>query len=125
MYSAKTWPTWDVLFRLWVARLPVAGALVWLAMYASREAALAKRLEEDYGFKSAIASCFEGFRKQMSEIGPTVAADSPLGKLCDNTLSTIANPPGRIYDKHQLTVSPTDELKQALETLKAFQNKAD
>src|SRR5258705_11137394 len=113
MYSAKTWPTWDVLFRLWVARLPVAGALVWLAMYASREAALAKRLEEDYGYKSAIASCFEGFRKQMSEIGKDVEHDSPLAKLCGDTLTTIATPPGRIYDDHKLTVSPADELHEA------------
>jgi hypothetical protein len=42
-----------------------------------------------------------------------VHADSALAKLLDNTLATIANPPGRIYDKHELTVSPTEELKQA------------
>lgn len=112
IYVSHEVPTYDELFRLWLARLPIAGALIWLALYASRESALAKRLEEDYGFKAAIASCFEGFRKQMVDIGSNVPADSALARLCENTLTTIAMPPGRIYDKHKLTVSPSDELRQ-------------
>jgi hypothetical protein len=104
--------TYEKLIRLWLARLPIAGALIWLALYASREAALAKRLEEDYGFKAAIAASFQGFQKQMHEIHETVGADSPLAKLCYNTLAEISNPPGRIYDKHELTVSPSGEVKE-------------
>ena len=104
-------PSYDELFRLWLVRLPVVGALIWLALYSSRESALAKRLEEDYGYKAAIASCFEGFQRQMSEVGKGVAPDSALAKLLNNTLETIAAPPGRIYEQHQLTITPTDELK--------------
>jgi hypothetical protein len=109
--------TYDELLRLWIARLPVAGALVWLALHASRESALAKRLEEDYGYKAAIASSFIGFHKQMSEIGASAGPESPLAKLCGDTLATIASPPGRIYDKHQLTVSPMGELKDAAKSV--------
>lgn len=117
VYKLQTAPSYDELVRLWLSRLPIAGALVWLALHSSRESALAKRLEEDYGYKSAIASCFEGFQKQMSELETTVAPDSPVAKLCANTLSTIATPPGRIYDKHELTVSPTSELEQVAKTV--------
>jgi hypothetical protein len=49
IYEVDKIPSYDELFRLWLARAPIAGALVWLAMHASRESALAKRLEEDYG----------------------------------------------------------------------------
>lgn len=117
VYQTGTALTYDELLRLWLSRLPVAGALVWLAMYASRESALAKRLEEDYGYKSAIASTFQGFHKQMSEIGTATASNLPLAKLCEDTLTTIASPPGRIYDKHQLTVSPTADLTDAAKTM--------
>lgn len=117
VYQAGVAPTYDELLRLWLSRLPVAGALVWLAVHASREAALAKRLEEDYGYKSATASCFEGFQKQMSEVGEAAVVGSPLAALCENTLQTIASPPGRIYDKHKLTVSPTDEMKEAAKAI--------
>ncbi len=98
-----------------LARLPVAGPLLWLALHASREAALAKRLEEDYGYKAAIASSCEGFQKQMSQFG--MAPGSALTKLLDDTLTTIAAPPGRIYEKHQLVVSPINEVKDTAKTL--------
>ena len=112
LYGAATPPTYDDLVLGWVTRLFVAVPLIWLALHASREAALSKRLEEDYGYKSATASCLEGFKKQMSEVGKDVATDSPLAKLLDNTLTTIATPPGRIYDKHKLTVTPSGELNK-------------
>ncbi len=109
--------TYDELARLWLARLPVAGALVWLALHASRESALAKRLEEDYGYKAAISSSFLGFHEQMSKIGVAAGPNTPLAQLCGDTLATIASPPGRIYEKHALTVTPSDQLK---ETVKAI-----
>lgn len=110
VYDAKALLGWDELARMWLARLPIAAALVWLALYASRESALAKRLEEDYGYKAAIAASFQGFQKQMSEIAMSTPSGSPLSKLCEDTLTTIGSPPGRIYDKHKLTVTPGGEL---------------
>lgn len=109
--------TYDELARLWLARLPVAGALVWLALHASRESALAKRLEEDYGYKAAISSSFQGFHEQMSKVGTVAGPNTPLVQLCGDTLATIANPPGRIYEKHALTVTPSDELKETVKSI--------
>jgi len=113
VYRLDTTLTWNELARLWLARLPIAGALIWLALHASRESALAKRLEEDYGYKAAVASSFQGFEKQMRELSEAAREGSPLAKLCADTLATIASPPGRIYDKHQLTVTPATELTGA------------
>lgn len=112
-YSGNTPLGWDDLARVWLARLPIAGALVWLALHSSREAALAKRLEEDYGYKAAVAASFQGFQKQMAELGTAAPEGTPLAKLCGDTLSTIASPPGRIYEKHHLTVTPARELADA------------
>lgn len=110
LYYAHT-PSYEEVVVMWLSRLPLAAALVWLALHASHEAALAKRLEEDYGYKSAISSSFLGFHKRMSEIGSAAASNVPLAKLCGDTLTTIASPPGRIYDKHKLTITPSDELR--------------
>lgn len=112
-YGSESPLTWDEMARLWVARLPIAGALVWLALHASHESALAKRLEEDYGYKAAVAASFQGFQQQMKEIGTSAPDGSPLGKLCGDTLATISNPPGRIYDKHKLTTSLVNEVLAA------------
>ena len=116
-YAAKAPLTYDEILRLWLARLPIAGALIWLALYAGRESAMAKRLEEDYGYKSAIASSFQGFNQQMSEIGGSADKNAPLAKLCADTLTTISSPPGRIYEKHTLTVSPSSEFTEAFKAM--------
>lgn len=107
--------TFETLGRLWLARLPIAAALIWLALHAARESALAKRLEEDYGYKAAIAASFLGFNEQMQKIADEAKPDSPLAKLCSDTLATLASPPGRIYDKHGLTTTPAKEIKEMLE----------
>ncbi|NII75198.1 hypothetical protein FHW84_003796 [Dyella sp. SG562] len=108
--TSQTVLSYDELVRLWLARLPVAAALLWLTLHSGRESALAKRLEEDYGYKSAISSSFEGFRQQMKEVGESAGEGSPLAKLCQDTLATVSNPPGRIYDRHKLTISPSQEI---------------
>ena len=108
---------YDELFRNWLTRLPFVGALIWLALYASREASLARRLEEDYGYKAAIATAFEGFQNQMKGIVNAGDVETPLSRLCTDTLAIIANPPGRIYEKHALTVTPGSELGEAVKTV--------
>ena len=114
---SNTVPTIEDVLVLWLTRLPVAATLAWLALHASRESALAKRLEEDYGFKAAAAASFQGFHQQMAEMGAVGPANAPLSKLCEDTLTAIANPPGRIYEKHELGVSPTAEIASALKSV--------
>jgi hypothetical protein len=108
---------YDEIFRLWLVRVPLVGALIWLAMHASHESALAKRLEEDYGYKAAIAASFEGFHREMAKYSATDVAGGPLAKLCEDTLGTIASPPGRIYDKHKLSDSPGTAAIEAAKAL--------
>jgi hypothetical protein len=72
------------------------------------------------GYKAAIAASFQGFHNQMADIGNTAPEGSPLAKLCDDTLATIASPPGRIYEKHRLTITPTGELADTAAKLAAM-----
>jgi hypothetical protein len=115
--SADQPPGYDDVFKLLLSRLPIVIPLVWIALHAAREAALAARLEEDYGYKAAIAASFQGFHKQMSEIAAEQKEGSPVIKLCNDTLANLGAPPGRIYDKHKLTITPTDELKEAFKEI--------
>lgn len=117
VYLNASTMTHQQLIVLWLSRIPVAAALVWLAMHSSRESALAQRLEEDYGFKVSVARSFQGFQEQMKAVGDTAKGNEPLQRLCDATLAQISNPPGRIYDKHDLIVSPTAEAIKALEVV--------
>ena len=103
-------PDWEQLTRLMLMKLPFVLPLVWLAIHAARQATMAKRMEEEYGFKATTSMSFEGYRRQMADVGKDLDPNSPLSRLCDNTLRTIASPPSHIYDKQRMDPTPGSEV---------------
>lgn len=99
-------PDWQQLARMMLIKLPFLIPLIWLAIHAARQASFAKRMEEEYAFKATTSMSFEGYRRQMAEVGKDLAANSPLAQLCTNTLRTIAAPPGKVYDKQRMDPTP-------------------
>ena len=93
-------------------RIPVLGPLVWLAIYAGRNYMLAVRLGEDYAFKEAISTAFEGYRREMKDVGGE-AEGTPLNTLCQNVLKALAERPGRIYESKQSGHSPIEVAGEA------------
>jgi uncharacterized phage infection (PIP) family protein YhgE len=106
--------TWDVLFRGLVWRLPFVLPMVWLAIYAGRHQMLNTRLEEDYAYKEALSRSFEGYKRQMQDLGEDVA-DSPLSALCTNTLNAMSQSPGRLYDKKHVDFTPVNALLDSMD----------
>ncbi|MFO0967413.1 MAG: hypothetical protein U0793_17780 [Gemmataceae bacterium] len=102
--------TWEHVSLSLLNRLPLALPLVWLAFHAAHRAALAQRIEEDYGFKETVSRSFEGFRREMSELEGKAAPESALSRLCTEVLAVITNPPGRIYEKHHLHGTPMNAI---------------
>jgi hypothetical protein len=84
-------------------RLPIVAPLVWLAIYAGRNYMISLRLEEDYAYKEAISTAFEGYKREMEKIAAGESLNpTPITILCTNVLRAIAERPGRIYEgKHQ------------------------
>lgn len=99
-------PDWQQLARMMLFKLPFLIPLVWLAIHAARQASFAKRMEEEYAFKATTSMSFEGYRRQMKDVGADLDANSPLAQLCNNTLKTIAAPPGKVYDKQRMDPTP-------------------
>jgi hypothetical protein len=104
---------WEQLGMSMLHRLPFAAPLIWLALYASRQAALAQRVEEDYAFKEVVSRSFEGFRREMTELEGKSAPGSALTRLCNGVLGVITSPPGRIYERHALTTTPLSAITDA------------
>jgi predicted nucleic acid-binding Zn-ribbon protein len=107
-------PDWQQVARMLAIKVPFAAPLVWLAIHAARQASLAKRLEEEYAFKATISMSFDGYRRQMAEVGKDLAPDSPLATLCNNTLREIAASPGRVYDGQRMDPSIATSLGEVL-----------
>ncbi len=99
-------PEWDELARMMLFKLPFLIPLVWLAIHSARQASFAKRMEEEYAFKATTSFSFEGYRRQMAEVGKDLDPTTPLAQLCNNTLRTIAAHPGKVYDKQRMDPTP-------------------
>jgi hypothetical protein len=73
--SAKGWPSARSSTRTRRSSARSPGALLWLALHASRESALAKRLEEDYGYIRPSRGLKDSDRSHQ---GPQVYALIPV-----------------------------------------------
>jgi uncharacterized coiled-coil DUF342 family protein len=98
---------WDAILRHLVNRIPLVAPLVWLAIYAGHHYSMALRMEEDYAFKEAVSTAFEGYKREMLAIPASPGKDvSPLVTLCENVLQALAERPGRIYEGKNDVVTP-------------------
>ena len=105
--------SWDQILRHLASRLPIVAPLVWLAIYAGRHYTLALRVEEEYSFKEAVSTSFEGYKKELANISG--AEHPPIVTLCENVLQTLAQRPGRIYEGRQEDITPFSQFKSILE----------
>ncbi|OIQ98688.1 hypothetical protein GALL_193460 [mine drainage metagenome] len=107
--------SWDFILRHLTTRLPVIVPLVWLGIYAGRNYMLAIRLEEEYAFKEAVSTSFEGYKREMAGISAVGNNEAPpLIVLCENVLRALAQRPGRIYEGRHDDITPLSPMKGML-----------
>lgn len=104
--------SWDAILRHLMIRLPLIVPLVWIGIYAGRNYMLALRVEEEYAFKEAVSTSFEGYKREMTEISASGNNETrPLIVLCENVLMTLAQRPGRIYEGRHEDITPLSPVK--------------
>jgi hypothetical protein len=108
--------SWQIVLPHVLDRLPIAVPLVWLALYAQRNFTLALRLQEDYAFKEATSTAFEGYKREMASIAGSGGTEQlvPILTLCDNVLTTLGQRPGRLYEGKHEDLTPLTPLSKFL-----------
>lgn len=96
---------WDLIWHQLIERLPFVIPLVWLGVYAGRQYMLSLRMEEEYAFKEALSTAFEGYRREMASIHQSGPED-PINKLCAYVLASLARRPGLIYEGKHEDITP-------------------
>lgn len=96
------------------ARLPYLVAPVWLAFYASHKHTIAGRLQEEYRHKETTSMSFEGYKRQLEEIQKGQQADTPVIKLCESVIGTLAVNPSRVFTEKHPDTSPFGTLSALL-----------
>ena len=114
-WPGATQENWDSILRHFVARLPIVVPLVWLGIYAGRNYMLALRVEEEYAYKEAISTAFEGYKREMSNISDAGSgALTPIVSLCENVLRTLSQRPGLIYEGRHDDITPLAPLSKTI-----------
>jgi hypothetical protein len=108
--------SWSAAWRNLVLRLPIVFPVVWLAIYAGRNYMMSLRMEEDYAYKEAISTAFEGYKREMEKIGADEGEKpTPITILCTNILRAISERPGRIYEGKQRDINLITEVQGLVE----------
>lgn len=111
-WSHPTDLSWTSAWRSLILRLPIVAPVVWLAIYAGRNYMMSLRMEEDYAYKEAISTAFEGYKREMEKITADENQNpTPLTILCTNILRAIAERPGRIYEGKQRDINLIGEIQ--------------
>ena len=104
-------------FLMWlVKKILLSGPFVYLLWYASKQADIARRVEEDYAFKVATAMAFEGFKKQVAQL--QTGDNTAIGQLTARVLQIMTDRPSTVFDKHDK--KEKDTLVSTIEAAKQF-----
>lgn len=96
------------------------GAPIWFAWLATKQVGYYFRLSEDYGFKAAVSTSYEGFRNQAARFDEDLER-----KVLDSTLNRYDESPLRFVDE-RVVGSPYHEIltskdfKEAVKTIPGF-----
>lgn len=96
---------------LLLTKTMIALPLVWLALFAGRRGGILKRVREDYRYKADLATAFEGFKTQLSDIPPE--EKSQRVGLSETVLGILSAQPGRLYDAKHQEVTPFSAIADA------------
>lgn len=80
-------------------RLMVFGPLIWLALFASKQQAQNKRLEQEYAHKEAVTKTFIGHQRQIEKLAESDKKDALLVQLAQTTINTIDFNPSSTLEK--------------------------
>jgi chemotaxis protein histidine kinase CheA len=115
-WDHSTDKSWNAAWRSLTLRLPIVLPVVWLAIYAGRNYMMSLRMEEDYAYKEAISTAFEGYKREMEKITASDGENpTPLTILCVNILRAISERPGRIYEGKQRDITLAAEAQAIVE----------
>lgn len=106
---------WEDIIVPVLVKAMIALPLVWLALFSARRGAVMKRVQEDYRYKASIATAFEGFKNQFSDIDRDER--SPAYLLSQTVLAGLTTQPGRLYDAKHQEVTPLSAAAEALSGL--------
>lgn len=67
-YELANFETWNDAFKGMLIKLPLYGALIWFAFFASKRRSENQRLQQEYAHKEALAKSYGSYKKQIEAL---------------------------------------------------------
>ncbi|WP_293725565.1 hypothetical protein [Thiolapillus sp.] len=96
-----------------LSRAMLASPAVWFTWVVVRQYTYLSRLHTDYGFKEAVATSFEGFRRMMEELDEADNKDLTAA-LSIKAIDIIGSDPDRLGSRHHGDDSPWSHVLKTL-----------
>lgn len=96
-----------------LSRAMLASPAVWFTWVVVRQYTYLSRLHTDYGFKEAVATSFEGFRRMMEELDEAANKDLTAA-LSIKAIDIIGSDPDRLGARHHGDDSPWSHVLKSL-----------
>lgn len=93
-------------------KLPVIGAAIWLAAFASKRRSEAQRLQQEYAHKEAIAKSYHGFKTQIESLRQEDQA--MLRTLMTKAIESLAENASKTLDGNHGDKTPLQELVETV-----------
>jgi len=95
---------WELIITafVWlVNKSPILLSLILFEEFSRRTYNRYFKLQEDYSYKQVLSQSFEGYKKQLLELGANQSANSALNELCQNIVKAIAENPLRLVNEER------------------------
>lgn len=102
-----------------LVKLPITIPLVWLAVFASKRRSQNMRLQQEYAHKEALAKSYQGFKKQIEDLGND-KDEILLKQLLKAAIEGVSyNASGTLDGKHGDKVPIIDDAEGLVKVIKA------
>lgn len=93
-------------------KLPIVGAAVWLAVFASKRRSEAQRLQQEYAHKEALAKSYHGFKIQIEALGRE--DKEMLESLISKAIDSMTDNASKTLDGKHGDKTPLQELVETV-----------
>lgn len=108
--------TWDAALKALMNKLPLYGALIWLAFFASKRRSENQRLQQEYAHKEALAKSYHSYKKQIEALDDDDQSmqkafiDKAVDAIAFNASQTLDGKHGDNHPAHDLFGKVIDTL---------------
>ncbi|MBD9400826.1 hypothetical protein [Comamonas sp. CMM02] len=126
-FSFKPWSfkidksnNWDEMLRMLLVRIPILIPIIWIAVFSATRRSQYERLQQEYAHKEALASSYEGYKKQLQDL--KVDSNDLQKELIAKSIDALSYNASKSLDGKYIEKTPFSHLIENIDLNKFFES---